>query len=86
MLPDAEFAHNSRPHSAIKMSPFYAMMGYEPRGIPHITEVADSPTTEERLKRLQKAREEAAFALEAAQRVIEKRIKDRTPAFKKDQQ
>ncbi|TFY69249.1 hypothetical protein EVJ58_g531 [Rhodofomes roseus] len=86
MLPDAEFAHNSRPHSAIKMSPFYAMMGYEPRGIPHITEVADSPTTEERLKRLQKAREEAAFALEAAQQVIEKRIKDCIPAFKKDQQ
>ena len=30
LLPDAEFAHNSQPHSTIRTSPFYAMMGYEP--------------------------------------------------------
>ena len=33
-LPIAEFAHNTRPHSVTKISPFYALMGFEPRGLP----------------------------------------------------
>ena len=30
LLPHAEFTHNPQPHSMIRTSPFYTMMGYEP--------------------------------------------------------
>src|SRR4029077_19768556 len=32
----AEFAHNHRPHSVTNQSPFYLMMGYEPRALPSV--------------------------------------------------
>ena len=34
LLPTAEFAHNQRTHSVQKNSPFYLMMGYEPKSMP----------------------------------------------------
>ncbi|ESK87491.1 hypothetical protein Moror_11577 [Moniliophthora roreri MCA 2997] len=34
LLPFAEFAHNNRIHSTMKKSPFYLMMGYNPRPLP----------------------------------------------------
>ena len=71
LLPDTEFAHNSREHSAIKMLPFYAMMGYEPHAIPHVTDTIPEQTVEEWLKNMECAREEAAFAMEAAHHVME---------------
>ncbi|EEB88828.1 hypothetical protein MPER_13157, partial [Moniliophthora perniciosa FA553] len=30
----AEFAHNNRTHSTMKLSPFHMMMGYDPRPLP----------------------------------------------------
>ena len=33
-LPIAEFAHNCRTHEAIKMTPFQAIYGYDPKGLP----------------------------------------------------
>ena len=29
-----EFTHNHRPHSVTNQSPFFLMMGYEPRALP----------------------------------------------------
>ncbi|EPQ49885.1 hypothetical protein GLOTRDRAFT_18765, partial [Gloeophyllum trabeum ATCC 11539] len=58
VLCDAEFAHNQRSHSARNESPFYLMMGYHPRAIPAVTINTELPSVEERLQRLQAAREE----------------------------
>ena len=85
MLPDAEFAHNSRKHSTIKMSPFYAMMGYEPRSIPAVHEPTNIPSVEERLNNLQQVRKEAEATMELAQRMVEDRIRKGSPTFQKGQ-
>ena len=61
------------------------MMGYEPRTIPHVTERPTNPETRERIDQMQRAREEARYAMEAAQKVIERRVKAKTPAFQKGQ-
>ena len=55
LLPTAEFAHNQRTHSVTKNSPFYLMMGYEPKAIPTAFPETRIPATEERLSKLNKA-------------------------------
>ena len=67
------------------MSPFYAMMGYEPRMIPHVTEYISNPETRERINQMQRAREEARYAMEATQKIIERRVKAKMPLFQKGQ-
>ena len=84
-LPDIEFMHNQRTAQNRNASPFYLMMGYDPRAIPSITEQMTVPTVEQRLENLQKARNEAAAAHEIArQRMAERITKGFTP-FKKGQ-
>ncbi|TFY60374.1 hypothetical protein EVJ58_g5189 [Rhodofomes roseus] len=85
LLPDAEFAHNSREHSTTKASPFYLMMGYEPRGIPPITEKSTNITAQNRMDYLTRAREEAFYAMEGAQQAVERRVKTHTQPFRKGQ-
>jgi hypothetical protein len=58
-LPMAEFVHNHRKHDSRNASPFFLMMGYEPRGIPHILLNSAIPAAEDRIRYLQKTREEA---------------------------
>jgi hypothetical protein len=58
-LPMAEFIHNHRKHDSCNASPFFLMMGYEPRGIPHILPNSTIPATEDQIRYLQKIREEA---------------------------
>jgi len=58
-LPMAEFVHNHRKHDSRNASPFFLMMGYEPRGIPHILPNSAIPAAEDRIRYLQKTREEA---------------------------
>jgi hypothetical protein len=58
-LPMAEFIHNHQKHDSRNASPFFLMMGYEPRGIPHILLNSTIPATEDRIRYLQKTREEA---------------------------
>ena len=48
----AEFAHNHRPHSITSQSPFYLMMGYEPRALPSLISDSSIPTVESCLKSL----------------------------------
>lgn len=85
MLPEAEFAHNARVHSTIKMSPFRAMIGYDLRPIPAVTEVTNAPATADRIKEIAKNCEEAAAAMEQSRKAIERRIKQSLPSFKKGQ-
>jgi hypothetical protein len=46
-LPMAEFVHNHRKHDSRNASPFFLMMGYEPRGIPHILPNSAIPAAED---------------------------------------
>jgi hypothetical protein len=55
-LPTAEFAHNQKTHSAVKHSPFYLMMGYEPLGLPTAFPKTNVPEAEKRLSALFRAR------------------------------
>ena len=47
-LTDIEFAHNQRVHSTTHQTPFYLMMGYEPRAIPALTEHSPVPSLADR--------------------------------------
>jgi len=58
-LPMAEFVHNHQKHDSHNASPFFLMMGYEPQGIPHILPNSAIPAAEDRIRYLQKIREEA---------------------------
>jgi RNase H-like domain found in reverse transcriptase/Integrase zinc binding domain len=58
-IPMAEFVHNHRRHSAKDASPFFIMMGYEPKALPHLLPESNVPAAEERVRILQKIREEA---------------------------
>jgi len=62
--PFMEFSHNQKVYSVMKQSPFYLMMGYEPKDIPLAFENTNMPTAEQRLKTLKKARNEASAAYE----------------------
>ena len=69
-LPLAEFVYNSTPHSITKLSPMYALYGFEPHGL----QVADrtdkdkiaSPAAEEWLTRMTAVRNQLHAILKAA--------------------
>ncbi|GLB42887.1 putative retrotransposable element tf2 155 kda protein type 1-like [Lyophyllum shimeji] len=66
LLPLAKFTHNNRAHSARNASPFYLMMGFDPRSIPTAYQKTDVPAAEQRIIQLQRARDEALAAHELA--------------------
>ncbi|ESK82068.1 retrotransposon nucleocapsid protein [Moniliophthora roreri MCA 2997] len=70
-LPFAEFAHNNRTHSTMKKSPFYLMMGYNPRPLPTVFMKTMIPSVETRLSELKKLREETYSLMELARRKME---------------
>jgi hypothetical protein len=58
-LPLAKFIQNHRKHDSRNASPFYLMMGYNPRSLPHTLALSLVPAAEEQVRLLQEAREEA---------------------------
>ena len=82
LLPDIEFAYNSRIHSAIKISPFFALMGYNPTAVPLAYPTTNFPGIEERLGNLQMARKEADAAMELARSHMAERITRKFHPFK----
>ena len=83
---DMEFAHNQHVAQGRNASPFFLMMGYNPRAIPTVVPPTNVPAVEERLDNLRQARQEAEAAHELArQRMAERITRDFTP-FKKGQQ
>ena len=66
----AEFTHNHRPHSVTNQSPFYLMMGYEPRALPSVIADTSIPTVESCLKTLSATHNEALAAHELARQVM----------------
>ena len=71
---DIEFGHNSRLAQGRNESPFYLMMGYNPRVVPNVSEQSFTPTVEERLLRLNQARDEAKAAHDLARQRMAERI------------
>jgi hypothetical protein len=69
-LPTAEFAHNQKTHSAVKHSPFYLMMGYEPLGLPTAFPKMNVPEAEKRLTALFCARNKAQVAHEPVRQTM----------------
>jgi len=53
LLPTTKFAINQRTHSMQKVSPFYLMMGYKPKGIPTPFPTTNVPTAQEQIQILQ---------------------------------
>jgi len=74
LLPTAEFAINQRTHSTQKASPFYLMMGYEPKAIPTPFPATNIPMAQEWIMILQRARDEALAAHKLACQTMAERI------------
>lgn len=83
LLPFAEFAHNIRHYSAINESPFKALMGYHPR----FTDIqpcrTNNSTVEERIKLLERMREEIDASSRIAAEIVQNRAETSIPVFKK---
>jgi Integrase core domain. len=80
----AEFCHNQATHSVTGTSPFYLLMGYNPKAIPTAFEETRVPAVEQRLQELEQARIEALAAHDLARIKMQERIKSSNPrTFKK---
>ena len=69
-IPHAEFTYNHCPHSVTNQSPFYLMMGYEPRALPTVISKTSIPTVEDHLKALNAACDEALASHKLARQVM----------------
>jgi len=74
LLLTAEFAINQRTHSTQKASPFYLMMGYEPKAIPTPFPTTNVPMAQEWITILQRARDKALAAHKLARQTMAERI------------
>lgn len=72
-LPLAEFCHNSRPHSTIKMSPFEALMGYTPKSIVLSEMESSNPSVEQRLSSIKQARTNIVLHQNQANKIMARR-------------
>ena len=79
----AEFSYNGQPHSVTKRTPFYLMMGCEPKGIPPAFSKTNVPVVQHRLSELLKIRDDARAAHELARQAQIKRLKKNSPPFSK---
>jgi hypothetical protein len=81
-----EFTHNNRRHAERLNTPFELMFGESPIAIPLSFENTKYPTMEDRMKTLQRNREEALAAHELARSRMADRRKSKFIAFKKGDQ
>ena len=73
-IPLAEFVHNIRPHSVTNKSPFFLILGYEPQALPDLVKSSSLPAVEERLRTLERARDEALAAHNLARQTMRSRV------------
>ena len=84
-LTDMEIMHNQRKAQNRNESPFFLMMGYNPRIIPSVFSETTVPSVQERLSNLEKVRLEAAAAHELARQRMAERVTRGFKPFKKGQ-
>ena len=84
LLPIAEFTHNQCTHEALKQTPFYLMYGANPVVLPLAVETT-APAATERLRSLNKAREEALATHELAHQKMTQQNMKHTKPFKQGQ-
>jgi hypothetical protein len=77
----AEYSHNSAHHSSIGKSPFFLILGYEPRSYPPIGKMF-LPALESRLSELEEAQKEALAAHEKAQRTMQEQMSSKFRPWK----
>jgi hypothetical protein len=85
-LPTLEFTHNNRRHADRQQTPFEIMFGESPIAIPLTFESTKYPTVEDKMKTLQRNREEALAAHELARSRMADRRKSMFIPFKKGDQ
>src|SRR5215510_11225002 len=73
-LPFLEYVHNSRTHSDRQNTPYEIIMGMNPPGIPSIMETTTVESTEQRIKNLDRIRNEAIASHKIAAQRMAKRI------------
>ena len=73
-LATAEFARNIRTHSVTKKSPFFVMMGYEPRPFPDTWKMSKTLALQDRLLVMKNARQEAQSAHDLARQKMTDRV------------
>ena len=83
LLPQFEFAHNQRTHSVTGKSPFVLLYGYQPEAVGTIRTHRKHPSTEERLRSLQEARENTIAAHARAAAVMARRLPARAVPLQK---
>lgn len=76
-----EFTHNNRRHSERPYTPFQLMMGINPKAMPTSFEFTEYPAAEQRIKHLERIRQEALAAHQVAQQKILARIKSNFKPF-----
>ena len=74
LLPQFEFAHNQRTHSVTGKSPFELLYGFQPEAIGTVRTNQKHPSTEERLRNLQQARENTIAAHAQAAAAMARRL------------
>ena len=81
LLPMTEFTHNSATHSITQKTPFFLMMGYEPRAYPPLGKTF-LPNLETRLLDLSAARDDTQAAHKIAQQKMKERITSKFTPWK----
>ena len=77
----AEFTHNNRVHSSKGMSPFYIVMGYNPKPFPQVFRPTNVPELNQRLKLIGQAQDEALAAHRNSQQMMKDRFIGKTIRF-----
>ena len=67
-----EFAHNARPHSSTKITPFKAWYGFNPSFIPLVIWASKFPSVQERLQSIEEMRKEITASLKQAAEVMKR--------------
>jgi len=84
-IPILEFTHNNRRHADRTQSPFELIMGLNPIAIPTAFESSIFPSVDDRLRYLEKTRQEALAAHELGRNRMIDRTKRQEQSFKKGQ-
>ena len=84
LIPIMEFSYNQKLHTTQTKSPFYLIMGSDPKTIPTAFPSTNVPEAEERIRNLQKAQDETIAAYELARQKMMEWTNHKFKPFQKD--